>query len=155
MKMNKLLLAVFLPLLSLICGCAIPFEVSTTDLTLTLPGISASAEFEVPVPAEARKSGVTIDQVTIEYTAENMSAAATDVTMYMALTKPPTSDADRTNLLNITLTANEKESGACTNDVVKQAMSHESFTIGITRTNGSSEVKLTIKVKIKGSSKLI
>lgn len=152
---KKLYLSFLISLFLVFGGCTQPLEVTSDEVTIDLSAGTDYSEILITVPGDANKNGTQIEAASLVYSIQNLGSASTNVNLYLSLSQPPTDVASRTLLFGTTLGANETKQGEFTPALLIQAIRNQKFTLGIKRTGASSSIKLTAKVKIKGTVALI
>ncbi len=156
-------LLVFVSVVALFAvGCSIPFDIETDTTTIELPNtVGIYVEKEMEIPEDARREGLSFEEISLIYTVRADGTFSTEVTLYAS--KDQNADDIKSGaeeeLLNVKLDPPKTEkSGVAVSQVMEDVLNARQaiFVIGAENlsTLPTSSIHLDIKLRLKGSYKL-
>ncbi|MCK5683204.1 hypothetical protein KAJ27_03755, partial [bacterium] len=128
------------------CITDVPFDITTEEISLILnPPIGIYGETIVWVPAEARETGVIIDEAELIYSVQNLGSTTVEAKVYISLSKNASESGEL--IFHKTLKPYETLKDTLKHEIITNAIKQDRFYIG-------AELSNSVSLYISGSMKI-
>jgi hypothetical protein len=152
---RKLALASLVFIALALVACDIPFNYSTSNYTVSIPGVAGYAESIFTTPSQTQAANIAINTVTLNYSVNNSTSAAVDFKIYIGL---DATDNDvlgsETEIISLSVPPGTT-TGSVMPNILALAVKQPAFVIGAQNLSGAfsgpGSVVMTYSCDVAGS----